>query len=506
MAPCVSPVVGSASAVTGTAAPDEDVPTGPVSRRSAAVVAAVVATLVLGVAAFAGFVLRQALAGPPLLWNDSRSYQAVAAEPLWSTAFWAGHRPPLVPLVMRLVGASTGFVVAQAVVFVLAWSVLAWTVGTLVPTGWRRAGAVLVVLAFASAAPVDLWNRSVLSESLAMSTLALVVAAMLRVAQEVTWPRVAVAVAAAVAFAAVRDAQIGTVLALTAAVGAVAVVRARRGRPDGARLAALAVVLVGVVAVTGWGAAAGHRAEESVADVFYVRVFPYPDRVAWFAAHGMPQSSGVDALAQAIPAPPAGAAKVVGIGPHDPAFAALDRWMATRAAPVYAEWLLTHPAYLVTEPLVRPERTFNAAGGDLLFYGPTRHPDTSPLGRVLWPGAGWLIVLAGVAGLLAIRTRRWQWPTWRAAAGVAVIGGLAMVAAWHGDGQEVTRHTVEGFAGLRLGLWILVVLGALGGPPEPGVSGPPAGAAADMTDRVAVGTRADSLARLPGRDGAGGGK
>jgi hypothetical protein len=43
-----------------------------------------------------------------------------------------------------------------------------------------------------------------------------------------------------------------------------------------------------------------------------------------------------------------------------------------------------------------------------------------------------------------------------------VIGVLAMLIAWHGDGQEVTRHTVEGFAQVRLGVWILVVWGLLG--------------------------------------------
>ena len=94
--------------------------------RPAWVVGMVLALAVV-VSAFAGFVLRQALAGPPLIWNDTRSYRSVADQPLWSGAFWAGHRPPLVPLVMKAVGSSAGFVAVQAVVFVVAWAVLAWT-------------------------------------------------------------------------------------------------------------------------------------------------------------------------------------------------------------------------------------------------------------------------------------------------------------------------------------------------------------------------------------------
>ena len=37
-----------------------------------------------------------------------------------------------------------------------------------------------------------------------------------------------------------------------------------------------------------------------------------------------------------------------------------------------------------------------------------------------------------------------------------------MLVAWHGDGQEVTRHTVEGLAEFRLGVWILLVVGLFG--------------------------------------------
>ena len=51
-----------------------------------------------------------------------------------------------------------------------------------------------------------------------------------------------------------------------------------------------------------------------------------------------------------------------------------------------------------------------------------------------------------------------------------------MLVAWHGDGQEVTRHTVEGLAELRLGLWIIILLGALANAPEPGIHSSPIGA------------------------------
>jgi hypothetical protein len=38
----------------------------------------------------------------------------------------------------------------------------------------------------------------------------------------------------------------------------------------------------------------------------------------------------------------------------------------------------------------------------------------------------------------------------------------SMLVAWHGDGQEVTRHTIEGLTEVRLGVWILLVIGLFG--------------------------------------------
>jgi hypothetical protein len=221
-----------------------------------------------------------------------------------------------------------------------------------------------------------------------------------------------------------------------------------------------------VVVLAGWAAASSRRTVVNVSDVLIVRIYPYPGRVAWFAAHGMPQGAAIDALAREQPPPARGMAPVVVPTTAGPTFAALHHWVATRGEQTYVLWLITHPGYVITEPLVRPERAFNSAQGNLAFYAPTTENVVSPLTTVLWPSVAWLglVVLGGA--LLTIWRESWRLPTWRMAAVVAAVGGLTMVAAWHGDGQEVTRHTVEGFAQLRLGVWLLVVLGALSGSPE----------------------------------------
>jgi len=455
-----------------------------------AVVAATVA--LAGWCGFAWYVFWQGTTGTPIIWFDSTSYATVAGHPLWSTGFWAGQRPPVVPLVLKLAGSSTGFTALQSLVAVAAWGLLAFTVGQLVPAGWRRVAAVWVVLAFASSTPVVLWNRSVLSESLSLSLLAVLVAALVWTARHVTWPRVIAVVLVAAAFAATRDAQVWTVGLLGLAVaGAVLVQGVRRGRLS-RRAGVLAAGLLLAAGLTGWDTVHTGRTDQNVANVLFVRVFPFPDRVAWFAAHGMPEAGAVDRLAVATTAPHA-AAKVVAPDLTDPHNAPLDHWITDHGQSTYLLWLVTHPFYVVTEPLVRPERAFNFANGALTFYAATGRVD-SPLSPVVWPAWWWMVPLSAVGLVATAGAGRWRDRHLQTIVVLAAVGLLSMVIAWQGDGQEVTRHTIEGFTELRLGVLLFFLVGVLGFPwprrrPSAGTDGP--GAEQPAADGAGVTAPAD---------------
>jgi hypothetical protein len=416
------------------------------------------AVALVGWALFTWYLFAQALAGPVIIWNDSKAYALVASQPLWSRAFWIGQRPPLTPLLIKVVGSSSALLATQAAIAALAWGFLALVVGRLVAPGWRRVAAVWLILAFATALPVTLWNRSMLSESLAISMLALVFACFITISRRVTRPRVAATVVACLGFAASRDAQVWTVALLGLAVAVDAIVLARRDRRFPTRAVVLAGCLLLVVVATEWGTLSSHRTRQDVADVLYVRVFPYPARVAWFAAHGMPQQKQIDRLAATTPTP-AGEAKTVFYAPDDPAFAPLQRWVLTKGTGVYLLWLVTHPLYAITEPLQRPERSYNFGNGDLTIYAAATNRDTSPLTVVMWPPLIWVVAMAVLASYLAVLSGVWRDRSWRVVVVLTIIGLLAMLVAWNGDGQEVTRHTIEGAVQVRLGLWVLVLLG-----------------------------------------------
>jgi hypothetical protein len=424
----------------------------------------------VGIAAFAAYKLWQALVGDPLVWQDSLSYQASGANSLTSRALWAGYRPPVTPLLWKVTGTLTSFVVVQTGISILAWTALAVVVGRLARRGWPQLVAGGLVLGFAVTTPIVQWDRSVLSESISLSLLALLFAAAIAWARRPTWPRSAAVMAVALVFAATRDTQIWVVAMLALALGGSAAWHAwRASRPAGtrdlqpdpgvvARVAWVAAALAVVVLLTGWSSAAAHRTQQNLVNVFTVRVFPYVGRVDWFADHGMPDARALRALARAAKGID-GDAPVVGVDLAAPQFAALNRWLHDDGPSTYMEWLLTHPGYVLGEPLHRPERTFNNAEGHLAFYAAPDRTDVSLANTLLYP-AWFFAVAAAVAALAgAWATGRWRLHEWQMIVLLGVLGLLHMLIAWHGDGMEVTRHAAIGNVQARLA--VILALGLL---------------------------------------------
>jgi hypothetical protein len=424
---------------------------------------AVPAVAIAGIAVFAAYKLWQCLVGGPLVWQDTLSYQASAAHSLTSKELWAGARAPVTPLLWKLTGTLTSFVVVQTVVSILAWSALAVVVALLARRGWPRLVTGGLVLGFATITPIVQWDRSVLSESISLSLLALLFATAILWAVRRTWRRTVALLVVALVFAATRDTHIWVIALLALALGAYAcwcaTGRRVRSNPRAAvPVAQMAAGLAVVVVLTGWSSASAHRTQANIVDVYSVRIFPYVDRIDWFADHGMPDAAGVRALAHGAKGID-GNAPVVGIDTSAPEFAALGRWLQDHGTATYVEWLVTHPGYVLGEPLRRPERTFNNAGGHLSYYAAPDRTDVSLANRLLYP-PWWVVLLEAVAAVGgAVWLRRWRLPEWQITALLAAIGLAHMLIAWHGDGMETTRHAAIGNVQVRLAA--LVVLGML---------------------------------------------
>jgi hypothetical protein len=470
---------------------------------------------------FAFFRFWQALRPPQGIWEDSLDYETAAGFSLLSKTFWAGARPPLAPLLWKFTGTPTSFVIAQTAIAVLAWGFLAITVAGRMPRGWRRVLAISAILGFACTLTVSEWDWSVLTESLSLSALVAIFAFSIRFVRTNNYTGL---LCSAAAFALARDEDIWTIaiIGIVILAGALVVLaserkkKIRRHRQISEATAALGVSLIVLALIVEVPAITSQRDVTNIVDNLVVRIFPFPSRVAWFAQHGMPDATQVDQLAAVTPRTP-GTALVVSPDLSSDEFGALDTWIGSNGAGVYTLWLLEHPGFFLTAPFTKPPLTFNDASGDIAFYAAPNRFSTSVLDRLLFPGfwgelatfvlavafLGWRLssrrrrrgraerLNAGQVGDGQLRdgyvgagkgdsmqevleqgsveqvgserqsARRDLWVIWPIGV-LGAIGPVSMLLSWQGDGQEVTRHMVEGAVEMRLSILLVLLIAALG--------------------------------------------
>lgn len=443
------------------------------------------ATLVFlaSAAALAAVRAWQIVGREPVWWNDSADFAASAHTGLFSVERWAGSRTVAAPLVMSLARFEPGAYVGwQAAIAVACWAALATSVWTVMGAGRARWVGPLAIVAFACTVPVTMWERSVLSESLAASALALTLAAVLQLARGVTAPRVVAVLAAAALWLITRDSHAAVVLIAAVAVGVGLGVDEWRGRGrtggDDSRERARAVG--GLILLACWlftfgcvawvAASHGQRYVFPLRNVFEARVLPYPDRVAWFADHGMPQAdrfTGPDAPEPTVP--DGGDAPVVYVADDAPDLQEWRAWVAQHGRSALAVWMATHPAYVVTEPLRNPERTFNNAEGDRSFYAPADQRELPLVTDVLVPHRWVALAAVVVVAAWATRRRRWRSPLLLVGAGTVALALPHALVSWHTDGMETARHLMMPALQLYVGA-LLMVLGVVGARPGPAVA------------------------------------
>jgi hypothetical protein len=428
--------------------------------------------LLAGMAAAAALRLTYTLDHKDFLWYDSTQYIAVAQHAFFSLGLWSGSQPPLVPLLWNLTGSTTGFCALQSVVAVVAWSFLAWSVWVWIGSGARAVAGAWVVLAFSLSPFVLQWDASVLSESISLSALAVMVGCGLWLVRGFTWPRATLLAVACLVFELARDEGIEVVAAVAVGLAVIAVALGLRHK--GIVVVQCAVLSVALLVATGLVSVAAGNAHRNVLNVensLYVRVFPYPDMVAAFAHHGMPQARQIDAAAKilkenrptpyayASPIPSRTTALVVGPVITESYWTPLRNWITDHGESAYLSYLLTHPRYVLSAPFHRPSLAFNSPS-TLSYYAIQLHTPVPGM-SIFFPRRGYVLGLGILAAALLIIRKIWRRSEVALLAALVPLGIFAMAVGWFGDGQEIARHMIEGNVLVRLAVLLLVLYGLL---------------------------------------------
>lgn len=394
---------------------------------------------------------------------DTVDLRVVAQESLGSAAFWLGSKPFGYPLLFKLFGRESPWLLrTQLVLHLAAWALVAWGVARRCTTAWVRGALFVVILAGSFSPGIFDWTHVYLTESLSLSLLLLpfgLVLLLVPGAPRPRWQRVVVAVvsgASLLLWIAIRD--VDAAWLLMAAIATVLALVAQRA-PSSLRRGALVAVAVAAAlcALVSRGVDQGQRWRYPLINVIGRRVLPVPERKARWERDGMPDNERVRALA--------GGWAIN----HKLDFPGLEPWLTTRARHTYTKELLRDPAWLVGEPLAHWKELLcgnetELGNGALTLYFKPGHPARWQhfVSRTFLHNWRWLVgELVAALVLVGWAIARGGLRLDATTTPFAIVGATivpTMILAWHGDAMEMQRHALVAMVLLRVVLWAALAL------------------------------------------------
>lgn len=419
-------------------ADNSDVRLGVLSRKGAVVSVAAAYTLAR-VWMFAG--------ATTLVTPDSRDYLN-PHHPLFSLAFFSGHKPWFVPFFWLLAaGNLTIGTSVQLVSSIAAWLFLASELRSSIGHARTRTIAFSAVLLLSLSPIIAQWDAAILSESLSLTLGATVVGLLLRSIRQPSANLTLLLIGAAACWAGTRDTNAYVVLAL---LPATALLLHTRGQ---SRLAAtLALAAVAICTLSIWGSSSPRRWELLSVDLIDERVLASPTALSYFTERGMPNPPDLRLHLFADRTP---FSRFQG----DPYLKPFRRWLLAHSRATYLGYLIDNPSASLLTPLQKIDQ-LNAADA-ISHYRPAgfRSVIPKPLEELAYPPSGsssliWSTIACAIAALLALRRSiRSDW----------LIGGLLVlstiphtIVVWDAEPREVGRHALLVGVFDRLGMIILL--------------------------------------------------
>jgi SAM-dependent methyltransferase len=390
---------------------------------------------------------------PRASFGDAADYLFIASQSLLSSQFWLADKPFLIPLFFKMLGSNPQLIfTVQLSLSILCWGALAASCALILRPYALKFLAFAVVLGFSLNQQIILWDSVILSESLNFSLWALFYACALLLCHTWSRARAAVLIALAVLLVWARDANAYVLLEAGVILLLLAILRRHAGR-----FLLVGGAFVAVFAMSAALSSAGAHAYTALLNVIGLRVLPNAEYLAYFEGQGMPVSEALleytgkaghwDDLALM----------------HDTRLEEFRTWLRERGTGVFARFLWHFKADTLQKPLADPVAVL---APDLYYFSATRFRpilEGSRAAEILYPmrfgiaAFGAASLLAAFMAALALRDRR---TLWLAPILMILLAYPQIVFVWNTDPNDIFRHALPLNVQWRLGLWLLLFLGA----------------------------------------------
>ncbi|MBI5056283.1 MAG: hypothetical protein HZB61_06700 [Nitrospirae bacterium] len=387
----------------------------------------------------------------PQQYPDSLEYMEAASSSIFSVQFWGGLKPPLVPLVYKIFHSNVEAITFIQLIFsIFSWIFLAYVVAKTLNNTLLLPLAYILILGFSVSSGISMWNRAILSESFSLSILACFIGIWILFIQKITLTRVIMLMAISTMFAFVRSAN-GFMLLMICGILALVIFLNRRLNQ---RHYFIIISITFFILFLASNAISNTNNRWTIyfLNVVSKRILPDQELRTYFENHGMPVNESLMARA--------------GRWSHeddfayykDPKLEQFRNWLYSHGKSTYSLYLLTHPAYLIFEPL----KDFQSMmyGSRIIYYAPKGAPVSESLFGYLssWKLFPVYIFLLGIffgLNLFFVFSRKLTIP-WVPIILILLVYPLAVIV-WHADAMEIDRHVLPAAVQARVGFILLIL-------------------------------------------------
>lgn len=384
---------------------------------------------------------------PRATFGDVHEYFAVSSFPITSSSFWIAVRPPTIPLLFKVIGTDvTRIWKFQFWFSILAWGSLALTVASVIHSYLVKPLAFSIVLAFSLSQEIVMWDYLIISESIAISIMALLFASVTLLLAEWNYLRLFLFGIAGLLFVLTRDAF--AYFLLMAAFGLFLLIFFIPNRRYPFMVGTFLILLF---LLSNALASASMRWYPSLLYTFNMRILPNPQYVEYFVSRGMPID--VNLLEQSDNRLSTDEIALV----NDQDF---RDWVAEYGKREYIRFLWFYKADALQnifediQLLISPNLFYYSATGFNPIIKDAR------LDEILYPTRFGIFTFL-IANLFAAASSVWaiyeRKHMWLLPLLLILVSYPQAVFIWNADANEIGRHSLYHNIQWRLGLWLWVL-------------------------------------------------